>query len=75
MENNKIPDYKARRAALIEEITAAFDGVSREGGVSMSEANVIDDYGDAGERWLARLSDKDTRWQDVTDEQLRAFGR
>jgi len=70
MENHYFPNYEARKAALIEEIIAAFDGVSREGGVSMSEAEVIDDYGSDEERTAARLSDTDTRWQDVTDEQL-----
>ena len=70
MGNHEIPDYHARKAALIEEIRAAFDGVSREGGVSMSEAEVIDDYGSDEERAAARLSDTDSRWQDVPDEQL-----
>ncbi len=67
---NYTPNYEARKAALIEEIIAAFDGVSREGGVSMSEAEVIDDYGSDKKRAAARLSDTDTRWQDVSDEQL-----
>lgn len=70
METYDIPNYQARKAALIEKIIAAFDGVSREGGVSMSEANVIDDYGSEAERAAARASDIDTRWQDVTEEQL-----
>ena len=70
METNDIPNYSARKAALIEEIIAAFDGVSRKGGVSMSEAAVIDDYGNAGERYMARQEDKDTRWEEITIEQL-----
>ena len=70
MENYDIPFYEKRKNALIEEIIAAFDGVSREGGVSMSEAEVIDDYGDAGERYMARQEDTDTRWEEITIEQL-----
>lgn len=70
MENHYFPNYEERKAALIEEIIAAFDGVSREGGVSLSEADVIDDYGSDTKRLAARLSDTDTRWQDVPDEQL-----
>ena len=73
MENHDIPNYSARKAALIEEIIAAFDGVSREGGVSLSEAKVIDDYGSEQKRAAARLSDTDTRWQDVPDEDVRSY--
>ena len=70
MENYDIPNHAERKAALIEEIIAAFDGVSREGGVSWHEANVIDDYGSEQERAAARLSDTDTRWQDVPDKDI-----
>ena len=70
MENYDIPNYEARKAALIEEITAAFDGVSRQGGVSMLEARVIDDYGSDEERAKARRQDNETRWQDVPDEKI-----
>ena len=35
--------YEKRKLALIEEITVAFDGVSREDGVTLHEATVIDD--------------------------------
>lgn len=65
-----IPFFAERKAALIEEINAAFDGVSREGGVSMSEAEVIDDYGSDEERAQARARDTESRWQDISDEQL-----
>ena len=59
-----------RRDELIRLIEQAFDGVSREGGVSLSEAFVIDDRGDEIERAEARLEDTDTKWQDVD---LRGF--
>lgn len=57
-------------APLIAEITAAFDGVSREGGVSLREGIVIDDYGTEDQGRAARLLDTDTRWQDVSDHDL-----
>lgn len=56
-----------RKLALIEEISAAFDGVSREGGVSLSESWIIDDYGSEEERAEARKQDTEVRWQDVPD--------
>lgn len=62
--------YEQKKQALIEEITAAFDGVSREGGVSLSEAWVIDDYGSDEGRAEARKHDTETRWQDVLDEDI-----
>lgn len=62
--------YEQRKQALIQEITVAFDGVSREGGVSLSEAWVIDDYGSAEERAEARSQDIESRWQDVPDEDI-----
>jgi hypothetical protein len=70
-----MPDssYEQRKQALMEEITAAFDGVSRENGVSLSEAWVIDDYGSDEERAEARKEDTETRWQDVPDEDI-AYG-
>lgn len=86
MENSA---YEPRKQALIDEITAAFDGVSREGGVSLHEAQVIFDClplengissfhevaetASAEERAAARLKDTETRWQDVPDEDI-AYG-
>ncbi|MBW3636304.1 MAG: hypothetical protein KY445_07550 [Armatimonadetes bacterium] len=61
---------EARKLALIEEITRAFDGVSRENGVSLSEARVIDDCGSDEERGKARARDTETRWQDVPDDDI-----
>lgn len=56
--------------ALIAEITAAFDGVQREEGVSLREGEVLDEYGDAEQLAAARALDTDTRWQDVSDDDL-----
>ena len=66
----KNSDYEARKLALIEEINVAFDGVSRENGVSLSESWVIDNYGSDEERTEARKQDTETRWQDVPDEAI-----
>lgn len=60
-------------APLIAEITAAFDGVAREDGVSLRESRVIDDYGCDEERAEARLLDTDTRWQDVSDADMQEY--
>jgi len=62
--------YEQRKLALIDEITAAFDGVARGDGVSISEARVIDDNGSDSERAAARKRDTETRWQDVPDENI-----
>lgn len=59
--------------ALIAQITAAFNGVAREDGVSLREGMVLDNYGSKEECAAARLLDTDTRWQDVTDEDLREY--
>ena len=53
------------REQMIEEIEAAFKGVTREGGVSWSETRVIDDYGSEPERAAARAQDKDKTWMEV----------
>ncbi len=53
------------RIELIELIKDAFKNVSREGGVSWSETNVVDDYGTEEERRQARERDTDTNWLEV----------
>jgi hypothetical protein len=63
--------YKQKKMALIEEITAAFDGVSREDGVTLHEATVIDDYGSFEERAEARKRDIEDKWQDVPEKDIR----
>lgn len=67
----RTPAYEQRKLALIEEITAAFDGISREDGVTLHEATVIDDYGSLEERAEARKEDTETRWQDVPEDDIR----
>jgi hypothetical protein len=55
--------------ALIAEITAAFDGVSREDGMTFHEAARWDGKCQPG-AWIdiERAKDTETRWQDVPDE-------
>ena len=56
------------RQSLVTEIHEAFADVSREGGVSWSETEVLDRYGDEDERLDARRSDKDTHWSQLVDD-------
>jgi hypothetical protein len=65
--------YKEAVADVITEITAVFDGVSREDGVTLHETGVIDGYGSEDERAKARLLDTESRWQDVPDDNIRNF--
>ena len=75
MENHYFPNYEARKAALIEEIITAFDGVSRKGGVSIGETLVIEYLGSDEERAVARRKDNEIRWQDVPNEAIgEGFG-
>lgn len=63
-----LPEHlEAERKALIQEIHAAFAGVSREGGVSWSESIVIDDWGDAEACATARKRDTDRSWTELVD--------
>ena len=68
-------DEKADAAGslLIKQITKAFEGVTRDGGVSLHEARAIDDYEGAQGRAKARKKDTDCRWQDVPDEWIEYF--
>lgn len=58
------------RVALLAEIEAAFDGVSREGGVSLHETEAIDLYKGDEARQAARRLDTESRWQDVPHADL-----
>lgn len=58
------------RASLVEQIERAFDGVQREEGVTLHEAEVIDNYGSDEERAAARRMDADQYWQAVPDALL-----
>jgi hypothetical protein len=64
--------FRRRRAALIAEITAAFDGVARQDGTTLHEAIAIDDYKSSEEQRAARECDTERRWQDVPDNDIVA---
>ncbi|MBX3381197.1 MAG: hypothetical protein KF805_13970 [Phycisphaeraceae bacterium] len=66
---------EARKKALIAEVYAAFEGVSREGGVSWSQAYVVDNYGDENSYAAAGQEDVDNQWEElVSDESWLADG-
>ena len=50
---------------VIEELALAFQGVTRKGGTSWTEAAVIDNYGSEEQMARARAEDRDMRWQEV----------
>lgn len=56
------------RTAVIEEIAWAFRHVTREGGVSWSETEVLDNYGGEVECAAARESDKDRHWSELVND-------
>lgn len=58
------------RAAVLAELEAAFDGVSREGGVSLHETVPKDLYQGDEARRAARALDTESRWQDVPHADL-----
>lgn len=66
------PDFESRRRELIEDITSAFGGVSREDGTTLHEAIALDDYESEDEQRAARRLDVDTSWQDVPDADISA---
>ena len=58
------PWLLAERQALIEEILAAFEGISREGGVSWTEAQLLDNFASPEECAAERAADGAT-WQEL----------
>ncbi len=69
--------YEEKKLRLIEEITAAFDGVQREEGLTLHETAAMDDYiydPDDRVRVKARAQDCETRWQDVPPEHIARLG-
>jgi hypothetical protein len=53
---------------LTTEITTAFDGIPREDGITLHEAEEIDCHGSPEELLRARQRDTDSRWQDIPDQ-------
>lgn len=69
-------DLESRKAELICEIYAAFDGVSRAGGMSWVDSIAADLYWTEDMRRESGLADTDARWQDLVDDESwpDAFG-
>ena len=64
-----------RQQRLLASIEQAFDGVELGDGVSLHETHVIDDYGSAEERQVAREPDEKHDWRRlVNDPALLRFG-
>jgi hypothetical protein len=59
--------------SIIEDITFAFDGVSREEGITLRETRVIDRCGSVKQRRQARAQDSETRWQDVPSADIETY--
>ncbi len=66
----KDKDREEERRAVIEQIGTIFQDVRIEDGITLHEAEVIDDYGTDEERKEARQNDPEVRWQDVPDWKL-----
>lgn len=69
---NNETDFERRRVALIAEITAAFACVSREDGITLHEAEAIDDRKSAEECRAARQLDIEQQWQNVPEQDIWA---
>ena len=65
-------ERQSRLNKLIAEITAAFDGVLREDGITLHEAKAIDDWKPFEELQAVKQPDTEKCWQDVSDEKLLA---
>jgi hypothetical protein len=58
---------------VLNKINYAFCNVCLEDGVSISEANVIDDYGTINERKKARKNDELLNWHLIPEEQISYY--
>ena len=62
-------DLQEEREGLTAEIGEAFAGVTREGGVSWSEADAIDSYGSKREQREARERDAESGWSELVGDE------
>jgi len=60
-------------AEVVRAIEKAFDGVLRGNGITLHQADAIDDRASEEEQLQARRLDIDSRWQDVPDELIARF--
>jgi hypothetical protein len=65
-------NFESRRGELVAEITAAFEGVTREDGTTLHEASALDERKSPEEQQAARRLDMEKRWQDVPDGDIFA---
>lgn len=63
---------KTERELLLVEIQKAFADVKRGNGVTLHEAEVIDDYGTEEKRKQARKLDTEVSWQDVPEADIES---
>lgn len=63
-------DFNTRRDSLIAEIERAFDGVTRDEGISLHEAIALDDQASLEQQKVARKLDTEARWQDIREEDI-----
>lgn len=63
----KNKELSAARDALIADLHRHFAGVTRVGGVSWSESDVIDGRGSEEERAAARARDTEASWTELVD--------
>jgi hypothetical protein len=63
--------YRDKVELLIEQIRSAFDGVSRQSGISLHQAWVIDEWGTPAEQAAARESDTDRHWEEIPEHLLQ----
>ena len=62
------------RDELVAEIERVFDGVSREDGITLHQAEAMDKYYQPAERVaFARRKDRESRWQDVPDRDIEMY--
>ena len=63
-------EAEVERIQVLAAINAAFDGVRLEDGISLHEAEAIDDYAMSDERTAARAKDTEVDWRDVPTSSL-----
>ncbi|MBL8181881.1 MAG: hypothetical protein JNL64_09765 [Blastocatellia bacterium] len=68
--SNEFADDLLEADKLLALIHDAFDGVDRQGGITLHQALVIDDYGTQEELEAAEAYDTEDRWQNVPESDI-----
>jgi hypothetical protein len=69
------PNNKQQQAETLRQmIHTHFAGVSRQGGISLHQTEVVDAYGSAEEMLSALAQNTDTQWTEVQDGWIEQFG-